>query len=70
MAAAGVVRKLRAGAFDSRSEQDIDDRPVHLRLFPTPFNIVKDKQVGVLLGRQVASPRPQTIYMFRITTVL
>jgi hypothetical protein len=53
MAAAGVVRRMRAGAFESRLEQDIDDRPAHLRLFPNPSNVVKDIKLGVLLGRQV-----------------
>ena len=44
---------------ESRLEQEIDDRPAHLRLFPNPSNVVKDLQLGVLLGRQVENPRRQ-----------
>jgi hypothetical protein len=55
MAAAGVARRLRAAAVESLLDQEVDDRPVYLRLFPNPANIVKDIQLGVLLGRQAES---------------
>jgi hypothetical protein len=54
MAAAGMIRRLRevrGVTSDGHLEQEVDDRPEYLRLFPNPSSVVKDIQLGVLLGR-------------------
>jgi hypothetical protein len=53
MAAAAVIRRLRASAPEIHSEPESDARPTNLRLFPNPSNVVRDIKLGVLLGRQV-----------------
>jgi hypothetical protein len=55
MAAAAVIRRLRASAPELRSEQENDVRPASLRFFPSNSIIVRDIQLGVFLGRQVKS---------------
>ncbi len=56
MAGAGMVRAFRTkGASMTGDMEEVDDtEPAYLVHFPKPPNIVKDTQMGVLLGRQVA----------------
>jgi hypothetical protein len=62
MAAAGLARAFRkkGASMTGDMEEDYDTEPAYLVHFPKPPNIVKDTQLGVLLGRQVAS-KPATL---------
>ena len=51
MAAAAVIRRMRGRTSDNYMEQETDCRPAYFRNFPDPSNVVKDIQLGVLLGR-------------------
>jgi hypothetical protein len=52
MAAGGLFRRIKPAGANSLTEDIDDDRPAFLRQFPNSPNVLKDINLGVLLGRQ------------------